>query len=82
MPPGFDAGCETLLLGGAAGELLHWTESTREAMILASQRDDQLRFLLVGFELWARLTLRGDSPENLSEELLAVASAPRKTAHA
>ena len=81
MPPGFDAGCESLLHGGAAGELLHWTDATRNAMILASQRDHPLRFLLVGFELWARLTLRGDSPENLSEELLAAARPTEKTVH-
>lgn len=72
MPPAFDKGCEALLRGGATGELLHWTESVQQAMIQTSQHNQQLRFLLVGFELWARLTFRTDKPENLAEELLAL----------
>lgn len=73
MPSGFDAGCEALLHGGAAGELLHWTEATRHAMVQIAQRDDKLRFLLVGLELWARHALGGEPPAALAEELLVAA---------
>ena len=71
MPPDFDAGCEALLDGGAAGELLHWTESTRRAVTLVAARDPKLRFQLVGLELWARIAFRGEDPGELAEELHA-----------
>jgi len=73
MPPSFDAGCEALLLGGSAAELLHWTGPTARAMVEAAGRDDRLRLLLVGLELWARIALQGEMPETLAEELLAAA---------
>jgi asparagine synthase (glutamine-hydrolysing) len=72
MPPAFDDGCEVLLQGGTAGELLHWTESVKQSMIKACRYDQQLRFLLVGFELWARVNFGAEKPENLAEELLAI----------
>ena len=33
MPADFDLGSEALLAGGAAGELLHWTDRTQQALI-------------------------------------------------
>jgi len=72
IPTTFDEGCEVMLRGGAVGELLYWTESVQQAMIKASQHDHMLRFLLVGFELWARITFHADKPENLAEELLSI----------
>lgn len=71
MPNTFDAGCESLLRGGAAAGLLHWTDATQKAMEQEARRDSNLRFLLVGLELWARISLAGDKPEELSEELVA-----------
>ncbi|MCF8110970.1 MAG: asparagine synthase (glutamine-hydrolyzing) [Desulfobacteraceae bacterium] len=72
MPPGFDAGAEKLLLKGAMSELIRWSDSAMQAIITAARRDHQLRFLLVGFELWAQLNMYGATPEALSEELLSL----------
>ncbi len=71
MPADYDVGCEALLAGGAAGELLHWTERTQQALISHLRRRNHLRFALVGLELWARLYLRGEKPDALAGELLA-----------
>jgi hypothetical protein len=71
MPADYDAGCEALLAGGAAGELLHWTERTQQGLIPLLSRREHLRFALVGLELWARIYLRGEKPDALAGELLA-----------
>jgi hypothetical protein len=71
MPGDFDLGCEALLAGGAAGELLHWTRRTQQELMPMLQRRDQLRFALVGLELWGRIHLRGEKPDALVDELLA-----------
>ena len=75
FPGGFDSGCEVLLNKGAAGELLHWTAATTQALVEAAQRDARLRFLLVGVEIWSRLTFPGERPQDLAEELIAAAHA-------
>jgi len=72
MPPAFDDGCEVMLQGGAAGDLLHWTKTVQQFMVQACRYNQQLRFLLVGFELWARINFDAEKPENLAEELLAI----------
>lgn len=74
MPEDFDAGCEALLRRGWAGSLLQWSQATQEAMVEAARRDPRLRFLLVGFEIWARLGLGGEEAGGLAEELLAAAT--------
>jgi asparagine synthase (glutamine-hydrolysing) len=71
MPADYDSGCEALLAGGAAAELLHWTERTQQGLIPLLSRRDHLRFSLVGLELWARIYLRGEKPDALAGELLA-----------
>ena len=74
MPGEFDLGCEELLAGGAAAELLHWTQRTRQELIPMLRRRSNLRFALVGLELWGRIHLRGDKPDALVDELLACSS--------
>lgn len=75
LPGSFDVGSEALLKGGAAADLLHWTAATTNAMVEVAQRDAKLRFLLVGVELWSRLTFHGKRPQDLAEELIAAAHA-------
>jgi asparagine synthase (glutamine-hydrolysing) len=79
MPEAFDAGCEALLAGGAAGELLHWTERTQRNLMETARRHDGLRFTLLGLELWGRIYLRGDKPDALAGELLASSAAASST---
>jgi asparagine synthase (glutamine-hydrolysing) len=71
MPGSFDSGCESLLAGGAAGELLHWTRRTQEGLISRLRRHHGTRFTLVCLELWGRIYLRGEKPDALASELLS-----------
>jgi asparagine synthase (glutamine-hydrolysing) len=71
MPADFDLGCEALLAGGAAGELLRWTDRQQQALIPLVRHREGLRFLLLGLELWGRIYLRGEKPDALASELLA-----------
>jgi len=73
IPGAFDVGSEALLQGGVAGELLHWTQRRQEALIPLARHNQGLRFSLVGLELWGRLYLRGEKPDALASELLALA---------
>jgi len=73
MPSAFDAGCETMLEGGAVRDLLRWTKATQDTMVMEARRDPNLRFLLVGLELWARIAINHEEVKVLSEELLACA---------
>jgi asparagine synthase (glutamine-hydrolysing) len=79
IPDEFDAGCEALLAGGAAGELLRWTDRTRQAMVHAARHQAALRFSLLGLELWGRLYLRGEKPDALASELLSTSPAASST---
>lgn len=73
IPGAFDIGSEALLHGGMAGELLHWSQRTQEALIALAGSDADLRLALVGLELWGRLYLRHEKPDALAGELLALA---------
>ena len=79
MPGAFDVGSEALLRGGVAGELLHWSQRTQQALIPRARRREGLRFSLVGLELWGRLYLRGEKPDALASELLASSAAASST---
>jgi len=79
MPHAYDVGSEALLAGGAAGELLHWTDRTRQRLIGMVRYREGLRVALVGLELWARLYLRGEKPDALASELLATSAAASST---
>jgi hypothetical protein len=62
-----------LLHGGVASELLHWSQRVQQAIIPRARHHEGLRFALVGLELWGRLYLRGEKPDALASELLALA---------
>ena len=79
MPGAFDVGSEALLAGGAAGELLHWTDRTQQTLISLARGREGLRFVLVGLELWGRLYLRGEKPDALASELLSTSAAASST---
>lgn len=70
VPIAYDLGTESLLRGGAAGSLLRWTAAVERSMVEACRPDPNLRFHLVGLELWARMALGGDRPGQLGDKLL------------
>ncbi len=73
LPDEFDVGSEALLRDGVASELLHWSRRTQASLIPLARQRQGLRFSLVGLELWGRLYLRGEKPDALASELVALA---------
>ena len=63
-----------LLKGGAVADLLQWSASTQKTVIpRLANRGGRVAFKMFGLELWARMFLRGESPDELGEKLLASA---------
>jgi len=59
-----------LLRGGMAAELLKWGAAETDTLIERASRAPTVLHNFIGLELWARLFLRGESPERLGETLL------------
>jgi asparagine synthase (glutamine-hydrolysing) len=69
MPPEAHRLARGLLRGGALADVFRWSERETEAVLgLASDR--MRRFRLTSFELWARLFVRGEPREAVSERLV------------
>ena len=78
----FSSGTQGLLVGGVLAELMEWPLSvTRETA--SSLVSGQLRYQIVGLELWARMFFAGESAEALGDKLieLGVDVAHRKMTH-
>lgn len=59
-----------MLKDGMTSEIFKWGASETEAILGKIARTPQIAFNLLGVELWARMYLRGESPEVLGEKLL------------
>ena len=58
-----------LLRGGVAAEIFHWTPSTTNMLIEMLPNQLKSVWTAVSIELWGRLFLRGEDPEELGELL-------------
>lgn len=63
-------GVDGVLKGGALADMLRWRRSEESSLLELVGRHRRFLFRLVGFELWARLFFRGETPDQLSETLL------------
>ena len=70
-PPTLCAPARPLLRDGALRELLGWTASDIDDLLSLGPQADATAFRWVALELWARLTLRGESADELGERLAA-----------
>ena len=70
-PPTLGAPARPLLRGGALGELLGWTARDVDDLLALGPQADFVTFRWIALELWARLTLRGESAQELGERLAA-----------
>ena len=61
-----------LLRDGMVAELLKWERRSTPLIIERAVQEPYVLLTLVGMELWARIFLRGESPEDLGEELLSL----------
>lgn len=60
------------LKGGIICDLFKWGEKEAETILSFILKEDLLLFHLLNLELWARIYLRGESPAELGEQLLAI----------
>lgn len=61
-----------ILDGGVIADLLGWSEFSRKSLIQRIKGSSTAAFRMVGLELWARLFLRGESPDELGEKLIQI----------
>ena len=73
MPDGFSQGTQYLLAGGMLAELLKWTANNTQEIVSLLGKKGQLRFHLVGLELWLRIFFGREAPATLGERLTALA---------
>lgn len=71
MPSVYTAGTERILLGGLLADRLHWSRATTELIVDDLKHDIDLRFLMVGTEIWLLQQFGGETPDAIGEELLA-----------
>lgn len=67
-------GTEKLLRGGMVAELFKWDRGAADKIHSWIEEKELPAFHLVSMELWARIFLRGESPDDLAEKLLALAA--------
>lgn len=60
----------SFLTAGMVPELFKWGAQETQALVERAMQTETVVHNLVGVELWARMFLRGDSPEQLGETLL------------
>jgi asparagine synthase (glutamine-hydrolysing) len=70
-------GSEALLHGGALGEILSWDRQRLARAVASCGGVGHARFRLVSLEVWGRIFLRGESPDEVGERLVACRS-PRR----
>ena len=73
IPESFSSGTERLLAGGLLAEQMEWAARTADEIINLAATASNVRFRLVGLELWLRIFLDGADLEELGEQLMALA---------
>lgn len=61
-----------LLRPGVVPDLFGWDGKAKEVLLDRILEDPYLSLTVVGIELWARIFLRGESPQELGEKMLAL----------
>lgn len=74
VPAFFWAGTAQLIQDGALAEAMQWSSATTKDILAVLDTDGDLRFQLVGIDLWLRMAFGGETPAVLGEKLAAVAT--------
>jgi len=69
----FYRGATALLVGGVMPNLLRWTRPQTQSILPLVEEDKDTAYQLTSAEIWARIFLRGETPAQVAERLLAVA---------
>ncbi len=72
--PRFFSPAVPILKKGIVSELLKWDSDTERRLINQIAQNSTASFRLVGLELWARLFLYGENPEELGERVTSLAA--------
>jgi asparagine synthase (glutamine-hydrolysing) len=73
IPSAYTDGTERILLGGLLAEQLQWSRATTEFVVDDLRHDIDLRFLMVGTEIWLRQQFGSETSDAIGEKLLAQA---------
>jgi asparagine synthase (glutamine-hydrolysing) len=71
IPGAYTAGTERILLGGLLADQLQWSKATTEFIVDDLRHDIDLRFLLVGTEIWLRQQFGNEGSDAIGEKLVA-----------
>jgi asparagine synthase (glutamine-hydrolysing) len=71
IPSAYTDGTERILLGGLLAEQLQWSRATTEFIVEDLSHDIDLRFLMVGTEIWLRQQFGSETTDAIGEKLLA-----------
>jgi asparagine synthase (glutamine-hydrolysing) len=71
IPDAHHRGTTALLRGGAVPELLRWPAAAEADLVPRLESQPLARHQWVGLEIWARIFVRGERPEDVAERLLA-----------
>ena len=71
IPSAYTDGTERILLGGLLAEQLHWSRATTEFIVDDLRYDVDLRFLMVGTEIWLRQQFGSETSDGIGEKLCA-----------
>ncbi len=74
IPADFTRGAERLLAGGMVADFLEWPAYAEDQISARLVRDDNLRFHLVGLEIWMRMFIAGETAESIGDHLVAAQS--------
>jgi len=73
MPSAYTEGTERILLGGLLPDQLQWSRATTGFIIDDLRHDVDLRFIMVGTEIWLRQHFGNETSDAIGEKLLALA---------
>ena len=71
IPGAYTAGTERILLGGLLADQLQWSKATTDFIVDDLRHDIDLRFLLVGTEIWLRQQFGNEGSDAIGEKLVA-----------
>jgi hypothetical protein len=71
MPHSYTDGTEQILLGGLLADQLQWSRATTEFIVDDLRHDIDMRFLMVGTEIWLRQQFGNETSAAIGEQLLA-----------
>ena len=71
IPSAYTDGTERILLDGLLADQLQWSRATTEFIVDDLRHDIDLRFLMVGTEIWLRQQFGSETSDAIGEKLLA-----------